>query len=254
MSGVAVLGPYVAPHDYREQNTTPAAMRAVPGREAWFGRDDLGRDIFSRVLTGARLTLGVGIATVTIGLLVGAPLGLVSGYFRGRTDAVIMRTADVLLAFPDYLMALAIMAVLGPSLMNAMLAVGLSFIPKFARIVRASALQEADRDYISAARALGAHHPRIIVSHLLPNCMAPILVVATLSLGTAILYTSALSFLGLGAQPPQPEWGQMLAEGREASLQAPHLMIFPGIAIALSVFGINLLGDGLRDALDVRLK
>ncbi len=250
---VAVAGPFVAPQDYRETRSDSASMRAAPSSEAFFGRDDLGRDIFSRMLYGAHLTLGVGAATVVIGLLAGAPLGLVSGYFRGRTDQAIMRAADVALALPDYLLALAIMAVLGPGLYNAMLAVSIGFTPKFARIVRASALQEGGQDYVLAARSTGAGHLRCLFVHVLPNCIAPILVVATLSLGTAILYTSSLSFLGLGALPPLPEWGAMLAEGREASLRAPHLMIFPGAAIALAVLGINLLGDGLRDALDVRL-
>jgi len=250
---VAIVGPFVAPHDYRATSSNPADMRAAPGRDALFGRDDLGRDIFSRILCGARLTLGVGIATVAIGLLAGAPLGLASGYFRGRVDQAIMRSADVALALPDYLLALAVMAVLGPSLLNAMLAVSVGMTPKFARVVRASALQESGQDYVAAARAVGAGHLRCLFAHVLPNCLAPMLVLATLSLGTAILYTSSLSFLGLGAQPPLPEWGAMLAEGREASLGAPHLMIFPGAAIALAVLGINLLGDGLRDALDVRL-
>jgi peptide/nickel transport system permease protein len=190
-----------------------------------------------------------------IGLAGGLPLGLLSGYCRGFVDQAIMRLADVLLALPDYLLALAIIATFQEaSLRNAMLAVGLGFMPKFARIIRASALQESQRDYVLAARALGASPARILVRHVLPNCLAPILVVATLSLGTAILYTSSLSFLGLGAKPPLPEWGAMLAEGREAYLAAPHLMVFPGVFIALAVLGINLLGDGLRDALDVRLK
>jgi len=250
----AVAGPFVAPEDYRAQDSSAEAMRAAPSASAWFGRDDLGRDIFSRVLHGGRFTLGAGVATVLIGLIGGAPLGLIAGYFRGRVDQLVMRAVDVMLAFPDYLLALAIVAVLGRGLINAMLAVGVAFIPKFARIVRASALQESGLDYVAGARALGAGHLAVIVRHVLPNCLAPVLVVATLSLGTAILFTSALSFLGLGAKPPYPEWGAMLAEGREASLHAPHLMIFPGAAIALAVLGINLLGDGLRDALDVRLE
>ena len=254
MLALALLGPFVAPESYRAQDTRPEAMRAAPSLQEPFGRDDLGRDVFSRILHGGRFTLGVGLATVAIGLLVGVPLGLVSGYFRGRVDSIIMRIVDVFLAFPDYLLALAIIAVLGRGLLNAMLAVGLAFIPKFARIVRASALAESGLDYVAGARAIGGKHVRLIFRHVLPNCLAPMLVVATLSLGTAILFTSALSFLGLGAKPPYPEWGAMLAEGREASFQAPHLMIFPGLAIALAVLGVNLLGDGLRDALDVRLE
>lgn len=252
VGGAALFGPFLAPHDYRAQE--PALMRQQPGAGSWFGRDELGRDIFSRVLHGGRYTVGVGVATVVFGLLVGAPIGLACGYFRGRFDAAVMRVIDVLMAFPDYLVALAIVAVMGFGLLNAALAVGISFIPKFARVVRASALQEASRDYVASARALGAGQPRILFAHVLPNCLAPLLVLGTLSLGSAILFTSALSFLGLGAQPPLPEWGAMLAEGREASLRYPHLMVFPGAAIALAVLGVNLLGDGLRDALDVRLK
>lgn len=253
MAAMALLGPFAAPQHYRTQDTSVQAMRAAPSRDAPFGRDDLGRCVFSRVLHGGRFTLGVGVATVAIGLLFGVPLGLVAGYFRGRVDSVIMRIVDIFLAFPDYLLALAIIAVMGRGLLNAMLAVGIAFIPKFARIVRASALAESSLDYVAGARAIGGTHPRLIFRHVLPNCLAPILVVATLSLGTAILFTSALSFLGLGAKPPYPEWGAMLAEGREASFQAPHMMIFPGLAIALAVLGVNLLGDGLRDSLDVRL-
>jgi len=229
-------------------------MRASPSSEAWFGRDDLGRDVFSRILHGAHLTLGIGVATVAIGLLAGGPLGLLSGYLGGRTDQIIMRGTDIALALPDYLLALAIMAALGPGLFNAMLAVSISFTPKFARVVRASALVEAGAEYVLAARATGAGNLRCLFIHVMPNCLAPILVVATLGLGSAILYTSSLSFLGLGAQPPMPEWGAMLAEGREASLRAPHLMLFPGAAIAMAVLAVNLLGDGLRDALDVSLE
>lgn len=254
MAVVALTGPMVAPNDYRAQVTTAEARRAAPSWEAPFGRDDIGRCVLSRVLNGAWLTLGVGVATVGIGLALGVPLGLASGYFGGWVDSIIMRLSDILLAFPDYLLALAVMSALEPSLMNAMISVGLLFIPKFARLVRAAAMQEAGRDYVMAARALGAGHVRLIARHVLPNCLAPILVISTLSLGTAILYTSALSFLGLGAQPPAPEWGAMLAAGREAFLFAPHIVIFPGLAIMLAVLGVNLLGDGLRDALDVRLK
>jgi peptide/nickel transport system permease protein len=217
------------------------------------GRDALGRDVFSRLLYGAHLTLGVGAATVAIGLFFGVPIGLASGYFGGRTDQVIMRLTDILLAFPDILLALAIMAALGPSLMNAMIAVGLLFVPKIARVVRASALAEASRDYVLAERALGAGPIRIMASHVFPNCVGPLTVVATLGLGTAILYTSALSFIGLGAQPPMPEWGTMLYEGKDSFARAPHLMVAPGAAIMLAVLAVNLVGDGLRDALDVRL-
>lgn len=250
---LAVAGPALAPEDYKEQVTDASAIRETPSAQAWMGRDALGRDILSRILYGAHLTLGAGILTVAIGIVFGGGFGLVSGYFGGWVDASIMRVADVMLALPDYLLALAVIAALGPSLSNAMIAVGIAFVPKFARIVRASSLQQGGLDYVHSARTLGAGHVRILKNHVLPNCLAPLLVISTLSLGTAILYTSALSFLGLGAQPPDPEWGRMLADGKDAYLQAPHIVLFPGLMIALAVLGINLLGDGLRDALDVRL-
>ncbi len=253
MVSAAVAGPWLAPESYDEQDNSAEAYQAPPSRGAWFGRDDLGRDVFSRVLHGAHLTLGVGVATVLIGLVFGVPIGLASGYYRGGTDMAIMRLTDIVLAFPDILLSLAVMAALGPSLSNAVVAVGIYFIPKFIRVVRASAMLESGRDYVAAARAVGTSDVRILFVHLLPNCMPPLTVVGTLSLGTAILYTSALSFLGLGAQPPLPEWGAMLAQGKDSFLHAPHLVAFPGLAIAVSVLGINLLGDGLRDALDVRL-
>lgn len=253
MALMAILGPWIAPKPYAEIDPRREAFEAKPSREAWLGRDALGRDVLSRVLHGAHLTLGVGVATVGIGLLLGVPLGLVSGYFGGRVDQVMMRLTDILLAFPDILLALAIMAALGPSLLHAMLAVGFLFIPKIARVVRASALAEATRDYVAAEKALGASHLRIMVVHVLPNCIGPLTVVGTLGLGTAILYTSALSFIGLGAQPPLPEWGTMLFEGKDSFARAPHLMIAPGAAIMLAVLGANLVGDGMRDALDVRL-
>lgn len=250
---VAALGPFAAPAKYDAIDSSAEAFEAAPSAQAWMGRDALGRDVFSRLLHGAHLTLGVGAATVAIGLLFGVPIGLASGYFGGRTDQVIMRLTDILLAFPDILLALAIMAALGPSLMNAMVAVGFLFIPKIARVVRASALAEASRDYVLAERALGAGPIRIMASHVFPNCVGPLTVVGTLGLGTAILYTSALSFIGLGAQPPMPEWGTMLYEGKDSFARAPHLMVAPGAAIMLAVLAVNLVGDGLRDALDVRL-
>ncbi|MDX2176720.1 MAG: ABC transporter permease [Candidatus Sumerlaeia bacterium] len=254
MAVVALAGPALAPHPPNEQVGTREASLAPPSQGYWCGQDDLGRCIFSRLLHGARLTLGAGVSTVLFGMLIGVPLGLASGYFRGWVDSVVMRATDILLAFPDILLALAVMAALGHNLRNAMIAVAIVFIPKFARVARAAALQESGKDYILAARGLGAGHGAILLRHVLPNCLPPLLVISTLSLGTAILYTSALSFLGLGAQPPAPEWGAMLAEGRDVFTFAPHLVLFPGLAIAISVFGVNLLGDGLRDALDVRIK
>jgi ABC-type dipeptide/oligopeptide/nickel transport system permease subunit len=247
---LAVIGPFMAPQDYRGKSTD---LRRPPSAAHWFGTDALGRDVLSRILVGAAYTLGVGLATIAIGVGIGVPLGLVSGFLGGRWDQLIMRVMDVLLSFPDILLALALVAALGASLRNAVLAIGVIFIPKFARITRASALQEKSLDYISAARAMGCGPLRIMFRHLLPNCVAPIIVMATLGLASAILQTSALSFLGLGARPPLPEWGAMLNEGKEYYASSPHIMLFPGLAIALSVLGINLFGDGLRDALDVKL-
>lgn len=246
----AIIGPAIAPHDYREIS---ADVRQKPSAAHWLGTDALGRDTFSRLLVGARFTLGTGLATIALGAIFGVSLGLASGYAGGRWDQGIMRVMDVLLSFPDILLALALVAGLGASLRNAVLAIGVIFIPKFARLARASALQEKSLDYISAARALGCGPVRIVLRHLLPNALAPIIVLATLGLASAILQVSALSFLGLGARPPLPEWGAMLNEGKEYYASSPHLMLYPGLAIALSVLGINLFGDGLRDALDVKL-
>lgn len=251
---LAMLGPWLAPQDYREQDQSTEAVREPPSRNAYFGRDDLGRDIFSRVIYGAHLTLGMGVGTVLIGLIVGVPIGLTAGFFGGKVDQILMRCVDVMLAFPDYLLALAVMAALEPNLKNAVLSIGLVFIPKYARIVRGSALTQSGLDYVLAARAIGAGSPRIIFLHVLPNCLAPIIVIATLGLGSGILYVSALSYLGLGAQPPLPEWGAMLSEGKTSFVNAPHMVLFPGAMIMVAVLAVNLVGDGLRDALDVRMK
>jgi peptide/nickel transport system permease protein len=228
-------------------------VRQSPGAQHWFGTDDLGRDIFARVLYGGHLTLGTAASSVLLAMLVGIPLGLASAYFGGRVDSILMRTMDILLAFPPVLLALAIMAALGFSLRNIVLAIGIVYVPKFARVVRSAALVERALDYVRAAEALGCSRRRILFLHLLPNCFAPVLVLSTLSLATAILEAAALSFLGLGAQPPLPEWGRMLLDGRSAFQTAPHIMLFPGLAISSTVLAVNLLGDGLRDALDVRL-
>jgi peptide/nickel transport system permease protein len=227
--------------------------RLGPSAAHWFGTDELGRDILSRILFGAHLTLGAGLAVVLLASLAGVPLGLASAYAGGWIDNLIMRVMDVILAFPSILLAMAIMAALGFNLQNAVLAVALVYVPKFARVVRAAALGEKSLDYVRAAQALGCRPWRVMFVHLLPNCIAPIIVLATLSLATAILEAAALSFLGLGAQPPMSEWGRMLSDGRGMFQTHPHVMIFPGLAIAFSVMAINLFGDGLRDACDVRL-
>jgi ABC-type dipeptide/oligopeptide/nickel transport system permease subunit len=217
------------------------------------GLDGNNRDEFSRILYGARLSLMVGLATVTFAIFIGTILGALSGYFGGWIDNVIMRSMDVLLAFPSLLLAIAIVTVLGPGLINALLAIGIVSIPAYARVVRASVLSVREMEYVSATRALGGGTMQILFRRILPNALTPLIVQGTLGIATAILDAAALSFLGLGAQPPTPEWGSMLGAERNQVFTAPHLVFLPGIAIALTVLSFNLLGDGLRDALDPRL-
>jgi peptide/nickel transport system permease protein len=234
-------------------NLQSADVRLAPCGAHPFGTDDLGRDILTRIIYGGHLTLGTGVSIVALAGIAGVPLGLVAAYFGGRLDGVLMRAMDMVLAFPSILLSIAMVAALGFNLRNIVLAVGIVYMPKFARVVRSAALVEREQDYVRAAEALGCGRARIIARHLLPNCAAPVIVLATLSLATAILEAAALSFLGLGAQPPLPEWGRMLNDGRQNFLTHPHIMVFPGLAIALTVLSVNLLGDGLRDAMDVRL-
>ena len=234
--------------------TAPRSALEPPGPRYWLGSDQYGRDVLSRVLYGARISLTVGVISVSIALGVGTPLGLVSGFYGGRVDALLMRVMDVLLAFPDILLALAIVTVLSPGLGNVMIAVGLSAVPAYARLVRASVLSARENLYVEAARALGSRDFLILTRYVLPNVVAPIIVTATLGLGTAILSAAALSFLGLGSQPPVPEWGRMLSEGRDYLREAWWISTFPGLAIMLTVLAMNLLGDGLRDWLDPRLQ
>ena len=217
------------------------------------GLDGNIRDEFSRLLYGAQLSLMIGLVTVTFAIAIGTVLGALSGYFGGWIDNIIMRVMDVLLAFPSLLLAIAIVTVLGPGLQNALLAIGIVSIPAYARVVRASVLSVREMDYVSATRALGGNVKEILFGRILPNALTPLIVQGTLGIATAILDAAALSFLGLGAQPPTPEWGSMLGAERNQVFTAPHLVFFPGIAIALTVLSFNLLGDGLRDALDPRL-
>jgi len=217
------------------------------------GIDGNVRDQFSRLLYGARLSLMVGFSTVTFAIIIGTVLGAMSGYFGGWVDNVIMRTMDVLLAFPSLLLAIAIVTVLGPGLINALLAIGIVSIPAYARVVRASVLSVREMDYVSATRALGGNPFQILFLRIMPNALTPLIVQGTLGIATAILDAAALSFLGLGAQPPTPEWGAMLGSERNQVFTAPHLVFFPGFAIMITVLAFNLLGDGLRDALDPRL-
>jgi peptide/nickel transport system permease protein len=249
---VAVAAPWLAARD----PIRTAAREALqpPGARFLLGSDQFGRDVGSRVVYGARVSLLVGVISVSIAVALGAPLGLVSGYYGGRLDALIMRVMDVLLAFPGILLALAIVSVLSPGLGNVMIAVGLSAVPGYARLVRATVLAAREHLYVEAARALGGRDGGILVRDILPNVVAPLIVTATLGLGGAILSAAALSFLGLGSQPPQPEWGRMLSEGRDYLREAWWISTFPGLGILLTVLAMNLVGDGLRDVLDPRLK
>ncbi|KMJ56387.1 diguanylate cyclase [Bacillus sp. LL01] len=249
---VAIIGPFFAPYDPSVQNHVNKL--ATPSSEHWFGTDHHGRDIFSRIIHGMSITLYIGLFSVIIGTVFGVFLGLISGYYGKRVDAFIMRCMDVLLAFPGILLALAIVSVLGGSLTNVIIAVGIFSIPVFARIVRGSVLSVRKLEYIDAVRALGASDGRIIFKHILPNILSPIIVQATLRMATAILTASGLSFLGMGAQPPTPEWGAMLSAGRNYMYDAPHVALFPGLAIVIVVLAFNIFGDGLRDALDPKMK
>jgi peptide/nickel transport system permease protein len=251
---MAVFAPLIAPYDPLSQDL--ADKFASPSAAHPFGQDELGRDILSRIIYGARISLTAGLAAVAIATGVGTLIGVVAGFFGRWPDSVLMRLMDVVLAFPSILLAIVIVTVLGPSLPNAMLAIGIVFVPQMARVVRSAVISVRERDYIEAERALGAGNAQIVFSGILPNSMAPLIVQATLTLATAILDVAALSFLGLGARAPSPEWGAMLTDafrsGFGVFLQGQHAIIFPGIAIALSVLSVNFIGDGLRDALDPR--
>ncbi len=249
---VAAMAPVVATHDPTDQQLLDRYL--APSGDHWLGTDELGRDIYSRIVYGTRISIQIGLIAVGISAVIGILLGGIAGYFGRWVDQVIMRVIDILMAFPSILLAIALVAVLGASLTNAMIAIGIVGVPQFARIVRSTVLSVKETEYIEAARAIGAKNNRILFQHVLPNCLAPIIVQATLSIGTAILDAAGLSFLGLGAQPPSPEWGAMLSDGRAALQTAPWVVAFPGLAIFLVVLGFNLFGDGLRDALDPRLK
>ncbi|KEQ14398.1 peptide ABC transporter permease [Endozoicomonas montiporae] len=225
-----------------------------PGAQYWLGTDEFGRDIFARLIHGARVSLLVGVLSVGISIVIGGALGAVAGYYGGRLDDIIMRVMDVFLAVPSILLAIAIVSALGANLTNLMLAIAISNIPTFARVVRASVLSIRDQEFIEAARAIGASDVRIIFRHIIPNSLAPVIVQGALGVALAILSTAGLSFIGLGIQPPEPEWGSMLAGGRQYLRHAWHVTTFPGLAIMITILALNLLGDGLRDALDPRLK
>jgi peptide/nickel transport system permease protein len=250
---VAVLAPWVARRDPLQQRLLERLRPPMtPGHP--MGTDNFGRDLFARLVYGSRISILVGVLSVAIAAGIGSAMGLVGGYYGGVLDQALMRVVDVLMAFPLILLAIAIVAFLGGGLLNLMLAVGISSVPPFARIVRGEVLTQRRRDYVEAARALGAGHSRVIRRHILPNSLSPIVVLSTLRISTAILTESSLSFLGLGVAPPTPTWGNMSAEGTKFLQTAPWIAIAPGAAIMLMVLAFNLFGDGLRDALDPRLK
>jgi dipeptide transport system permease protein len=255
---LALLAPWVAPHAPDATNSAaflkPPAWQAGGGWQYPLGTDAIGRDILSRLVWGSRLSLSIGIAVVLISVAVGIALGLIAGFARGVTEIAIMRLMDIILTLPSLLLAIVIVAILGPGLVNAMLAVAVVVLPHYVRITRAAVIAEVSRDYVTAARVSGAGTLRLMFSEVLPNCAAPLIVQASLGVSTAILDAAALGFLGLGAQPPASEWGTMLADAREFVLRAWWVVTFPGLMILAAVLAFNLLGDGLRDALDPKLK
>lgn len=255
---VAVLAPLVAPHDPTGQDRAALLVPPIwqPGGVDGYllGTDAVGRDILSRLIFGARYSLFIGVVVVSVALAGGVGIGLLAGFYGGWVDAVLMRVMDILQAFPSLLLALVLVAILGPGLTNAMIAIAIVYQPSFARLTRAAVMGELRREYVTAARVAGAGNLRLMFRTILPNCTAPLIVQATLSFSSAVLDAAALGFLGMGAQPPTPEWGTMLAESREFILRAWWVVTLPGLAILISVLAINLMGDGLRDALDPKLK
>lgn len=260
---IAIFAEWIAPYDptaliktSKRRDTPCIHLLGCPldKEEHLFGIDGNSRDLFSRVIFGSRLSLQVGLATITFAIIIGGFIGAISGFAGGWLDNVLMRVMDVLMAFPSLLLAIAIVAVLGIGLINALLAIGIVSIPRFARLIRSTVLAVKELDYVQASRALGASPLRILFTRVLPNAITPLIVQGTLGIATAILDAAALSFLGLGAEPPRPEWGLMLGEERNSVFNAPHLVFFPGIAIMITVLSFNLLGDGLRDVLDPRLR
>ncbi|HWS29915.1 MAG TPA: nickel transporter permease [Clostridia bacterium] len=249
---MAIFAEYLSPYPYDEQDYS--ATFQGPSAEHWFGTDNYGRDIFSRVIFGTRTSLQIGFISLAFGALIGCILGAIAGYFGGAVDTIIMRFNDILMSIPRTVLAIAIATTLGAGLTNAVIAVAISSIPNFARVVRASTLTVKDQEYVEAARCIGAKSPHIIAQHIFPNVLAPIIVQATLGVGTSIILAAALSFLGLGVQPPTPEWGSMLSAARTYMRDYPYMVAFPGLAIMVTVLALNLFGDGLRDALDPKLK
>lgn len=251
---LAVFADVIANYDNVVIKQNLAHRLQGPSAAHWLGTDEFGRDIFARLVHGTRVSLQVGIVAVGISIVIGGILGAVAGYYGGKLDNTIMRIMDIFLAVPSILLAIAIVSALGPSIINLMLAISISSVPSYARIVRASVLSIRDQEFIEAAKAIGASNTRIIFRHIIPNSLAPVIVQATLGVASAILSTAGLSFIGLGIQPPAPEWGSMLSGGRQYLRYAWWVTTFPGVAIMITILSLNLLGDGLRDALDPRLK
>ena len=249
---LAVLAPYIMPYDYAEMDLMN--VFAGPSSSHLFGCDDMGRDIFSRVLYGARFSISIGILAVAIAVVIGVVIGALAGYFGGTVDNILMRCLDVIQAIPGMLLMIVISAVLGPGFRNTVIALSVSNIAGMARMLRAQMMKERGSEYIEASQSINCSQFRIIFVHLLPNCVSPLIVQATMGVAQTITMAAGLSFIGLGVQPPTPEWGAMLSSARQFMRQAPHLVIFPGLAIAVTVLALNLLGDGLRDALDPKLK
>lgn len=248
----AIFADFIAPYPYDEQNLQETFQS--PSTKHLFGTDDFGRDTFSRIVYGSRISLEVGFVAVSISVIIGGILGALAGYYGGKVDHFIMRGIDILLSIPQILLAISIVAALGPGLFNLMIAVGIASIPQYARIVQASVLSIRGQEFVEAAKAVGSSDFRIIFKHIIPNAIAPVIVQVTLGIAVAILSAAGLSFIGLGIQPPIPEWGAMLSSGRSYIRTYWFMTVFPGLAIMITIFGLNLLGDGLRDVLDPRLK
>ena len=254
---VAIFAPLLASQDPNENGifqAHPRESKQAPSWEHPMGTDDLGRDMLSLIIYGSRISIRIGIFAVSLAIIVGASLGAIAGYVGGATDNVIMRIMDIMLAFPSILLALVIVAIIGPGLLNAMVAVGIVSIPSYARIARSTVIKENNREYVLAARSIGEGNTSILVKQIIPNILSPIIVAASLGIATAILDAAGLGFLGLGAQPPTPEWGLILSRNKSQLFSSPWMVLFPGVAIMFLVLGFNLLGDGLRDALDPWLR
>lgn len=251
---IAIFAGLLADYDTAAIGQDMSIRMQKPSAEHWFGTDNFGRDVFARIIHGSRISLSMSIIAMAIAVAIGAIIGAIAGYYGGAIDNVIMRFMDILLAIPPMLMSISIVAALGQSMVNLLIALAIAYIPVFARVIRSSILSIKDQEFVEAAKSCGSGSGRIIFKHIIPNAIGPIIVQATLAMGSTILIIASLSFMGLGVKPPSPEWGTMLYEARDFLKQAPYLVLFPGGAITLAVISLNLLGDGLRDALDPRLR